>query len=145
MATLVPEQEVKDEQLEFTEYTTKGGEKFRVGRPKGSAEAKEKADANASDDVGAHGEPFTLDVNWPANGGGGTDDGFYSRTGIRSWSVPVGGFWYKYRVSFYTDQTYDFQFQDEGQQWYECNVFVPGWHYVDYNSDQPNIIRVSGS
>lgn len=144
MATIQPEQ-VSDEHLEFTEYTTESGDKFRVGRPKGSTEAKEKADAGTGDDVGSHGEPFTLDVNWPANGSGNTDSGFYSRTGISSWNVPVGGVWYKYRVSFNTDQTYDFQFQDEGQQWYECNVYKNGWHYVDYNSSQPNIIRVSGS
>ncbi|USP78045.1 hypothetical protein yc1106_05319 [Curvularia clavata] len=144
MATTHPEQ-IPDEQLEFTEYTTENGEKFRIGRPKGSTEAKEKADASTSDDVGTHGEPFTLDVKWPSNSSGSTDPGFYSRTGIKDWNVSVGGVFFKYRISFNTDQTYDFQFQDESQQWYECNVYVGGWHSVDYNSDQPNIIRVSGS
>jgi hypothetical protein len=93
----------------------------------------------------SHGPGFTLPVKWEAGSSGTTEPGFHSRTGISKWGIAIGGTVYKYRAWFITDQTYDFQFQDESHQWYECNVWLNGSHYVDYNSDMPNIRQVSGS
>ena len=134
--------------FETEEVTTESGEKYIIGRPKGSnaaqekAEAAKKEDSNVADD---HGPSFDLGVNWPAGSSGGTDSGFASRTGISNYSVPIGGWIFKYRVWFVTDQTYYYEFQDETNQSYPCDVIIPGVHYVDYNSSRPNIVKVRGS
>ncbi|KIX98560.1 uncharacterized protein Z520_05861 [Fonsecaea multimorphosa CBS 102226] len=137
-----------EKDMETEEVTLQSGEKVTIGRPKGSAAAKAEIQAAMKDNpqvMEAHGPGFTLDVNWPAGQSGSTTPEFQSRTGISKWSIQTGGTFFKYRVWFETDQTYDYQFQDQTHQWYECNVWLKGGHYVDYNSNMPNIQKVSGS
>ena len=139
----------QEQNIEFEEYTNDQGEKFRVGRPKGSVEAKAKADASINDNVGSHGASFSnVKVNWSPPNADYTDSALASQIGITHWNVTDGGSIYKYRLTFNCNQTYDYYFQDatntsSGQ--YECNVWQSGTHYVDYNSSQPTIVSVSGS
>ena len=134
--------------FEVEEYTNDQGEKFCIGRPKGSAEVKAKIDASDDDKVGSHGASFNVNVNWSPPNSGYTDSGFASQTGITHWNVINGGSVFTYRITFDCNQTYDYFFQDatnEKSGKYECNVWKSGTHYVDYNSSKPDIISVSGS
>ncbi|KAF2869592.1 hypothetical protein BDV95DRAFT_608436 [Massariosphaeria phaeospora] len=140
------------QEFETEEVTLENGTKYTIGRPKGSAVAYEKAQAakaakedDDADVLDSHGPSFELDVDWRAGSGGPTDSGFRSRTGISQYHVPIGGVLYKYRVWITTDQSYYYEFQDEGHQSYPLDVVLNGSHYVDYNSKQPNIIKVRGS
>ncbi|KAL8714720.1 MAG: hypothetical protein Q9225_006512 [Loekoesia sp. 1 TL-2023] len=133
------------EEMETEELTLESGAKITIGRPKGSAAAKQQVEAAKKDNAEvmySHGPSFTLPMNWQAGSEGFTDSDCKSRTGISQWGVQVGGLVFKYQIWFVTDQTYDYQFQDQSNQWYDCDVWLKGAHYVDYNSAQISRIYV---
>ncbi|KAK3818393.1 MAG: hypothetical protein J3Q66DRAFT_337487 [Benniella sp.] len=91
---------------------------------------------------------FDITVNWEASVNEAykeTSADVRRQTGIKRYRVyggPIGG----YSVLFETDETYHYYFYDETGDWYGCNVFVTSWpHYVNYSSDRPNIVRITGS
>jgi hypothetical protein len=128
-----------DEDFDVVEITSSKGVKYRIGRPKGSPDTKPPT-------VEAlHGPPFSRSVYWQVNNSGTTDTNFTQSTGISQWNVSDSGLLLKYRLMFYTDQSFDYWFSDETGDAYECNVFLTGWHYVEYYSDKPNIAYISGS
>lgn len=134
MAEIIDTSSTSD--LVMEEKTTDSGEKYQIGRPQGSENVGEPD---------SHGPPFSIPVNWvPGSDWQYTDDDFRGRTGISRWKITVGGFIYHYQLFFDTDQTYNYTFTDKTGQGYGNNVFVAGVHSINYNSNQPTIVLVSG-
>ncbi len=49
---------------------------------------------------------------------------------------------YAYRINFYNTKGWHFDFSDESGDVYRITTIRNGWHYIDYNSEQPIIIGV---
>ncbi len=49
---------------------------------------------------------------------------------------------YEYRINFHNTKGWHFEFKDESGDVYGCKTIFNGWHYIDYNSEQPIIIGV---
>ncbi|WHF27638.1 hypothetical protein QJS65_02990 [Bacillus altitudinis] len=52
---------------------------------------------------------------------------------------------FKYRLIITNTEHYDYYFKDESGDNYELNTFWNRTHYLEYNSEAPNIIRIEGS
>ncbi|VXB49759.1 conserved hypothetical protein [Flavobacterium sp. 9AF] len=95
--------------------------------------------------------PFSIKVDWPATNSSDwivQDSSFIATTGISRYSLDKDRPWYKYYkivLNFTAQVHYDYYFTDETGDIYECNVYSNGDHYVQYNSEKPNIIHVKGS
>ena len=136
-----------EQKYETLEVTPDSAEKYAVGRPEGSAAAQEKVEEdrkNSSNVDEGHGSAFKINVDWSAGSHGDTANDFRSRTGISQWNIIIGGWVFKYRVWFYTDQTYNYTFVDRSGDTYQCNVYSQGAHYVDFNSSNPDIVEIRG-
>ncbi|MFC5045571.1 hypothetical protein ACFSTE_18635 [Aquimarina hainanensis] len=126
----------------WEERTSKNGKKYHIGYHK-NAEILEGASSDKT--------PFSIEVYWPATDNDNwivQDSSFIATTGISRYSLNKDRPWYKvYKkiLNFTCQVHYDYYFTDETGDIYECNVFRNGNHYVQYNSDKPNIIHVKGS
>ena len=117
--------------------TSSQGQEYEVGRPEGSEESDQ-----AQPDSGV--PPFSRDVTWSAGSFGSTTGDIEWQTGITYYHIETGGFFYKYRLNFTTQQPFNYAFTDESNDVYHVNCYQAGNHYVDYNSSHPNITHVSG-
>jgi hypothetical protein len=143
-----PPSHTSDQEFETADITLDNSVKFTTGRPKGSSAAQQQAEASKKENPNvddSHGPSFELEVDWRAGNSGDTDPGFRSRTGISHWNISTSGLLFTYRLEFKTDQTYYYEFQDGDNQSYSANVWLNGLHYIDYNSNNPNIVKVRGS
>jgi hypothetical protein len=132
-----------DSTIQWETKTSKNGAAFRVGRKivvDGGQEEKIKAA------VVARKEDFGISVIWPVEGKWVTTPlDFVNSTGIGRYKLLYyDGTIYDYRLEFSTSQTYNYHFHDETGDSYKCNVYEPGYHYVDYNSKKPTIIYITG-
>ena len=58
--------------------------------------------------------------------------------------ITKGGFLYKYRINFKLKHTpYIVSFTDKTGDKYNCICFRKGWHYIDYNSHDAIIEKIS--
>jgi hypothetical protein len=120
---------------------SKNGKEYHLGHHKDAKKLKKSSDKN----------PFSIQVNWPATDDDSwivQDSSFIATTGISRYSLDKNRPWYKiYKkvLSFTAQEHYDYYFTDETGDIYECNVYYNGDHYVQYNSEKPNIIHIKGS
>jgi hypothetical protein len=120
---------------------SKNGKEYHVGYPK----IDEKTE-NLQNKV-----PFEVDVNWPRTDGEGDwivqSGSFITTTAISRYKL-LKQPWYKIYgtvLHFTCQEHYDYYFTDESGDIYNCNVYANGNHYVQYNSDRPNIMHIKGS
>ncbi|KAM6510878.1 hypothetical protein FSOLCH5_011324 [Fusarium solani] len=98
--------------------------------------------------VAASGPKFSsVKVHWEVGTSGNTDDETRDRTAIT---------WYKlekapisspkqWRLTIACEDTYNYRFFDEEPDYYDLNVWLTsGTHWVEYNSERPTIVSVSG-
>jgi hypothetical protein len=153
--------------IQWEPFTTAKGRKYEVGRSQGgSAPANALGAANASGAVNASGLANVLAaeaVAAPIAAGGKRDFGIAvswavgdtqwkntspdvrERSAITRYKLyEYDGSW-KYMLEFSNEEHYDYYFYDETGDKYEVNTFRNGDHYVRYDSDQPNIVFISGS
>ena len=82
-------------------------------------------------------------VDWKTGTSGNPDKTVQDKTGIVWYSLhdnrPSAFHW---RLDISTIRKYDYYFVDESGDRYRINVFVPGSHYVRYNSNEPNIVKI---
>ena len=120
---------------------SKNGKEYHVGYHKDAEKLETLSDK----------PPFNIAVNWPATDNDHwivQDSSFIAETGISRYSLNKKRPWYKiYKkiLNFTCQVHYDYYFTDETGDIYECNVYRNGNHYVQYNSDKPNIMNVKGS
>ena len=129
-----------DSSIEWETATSKNGVSFRVGKEK----------TQGKDVAPASGKPFSIDVNWPVgNGWVMTTDEVRTTAGITQYNlseIPEDvGSDYQYILKFNNTDTYDYYFYDETNDSYEVNTFTTRTHYVQYNSEKPTIVRITGS
>ncbi|KAI0420537.1 hypothetical protein F5X98DRAFT_331215 [Xylaria grammica] len=152
-AELLP---LDDPRIQWKDATSRNGTSYKIGLipPAEGVEAAKEISAK-----GGEGETegivrakadFGVDVNWPVDDTvHNTTSDFKDKTGISNYLVGKNTEWghvYDYYIVFNTDETYDYYFEDETGNRYECNVWVTSWsHYVCYNSNKPTIINVTGS
>jgi len=121
-----------DSSIKWETAKSKNGVSFRVGREKKPAAGK----------------PFSIDVNWPVGGGWvKTTDDVRTTAGITQYNLSAtpDGANYQYILQFNNTDTYDYEFYDETNDSYEVNTWLDRTHFVQYDSDKPTIVRITGS
>lgn len=136
MAEIIPDSNKQDISGFVTQKATSGkGQEYEIGRPEGSEEAE-----NAQPDDAA---PANVKVGliWqPGQGDQQVQSDIKQKTGISSYRIDTGGFFYTYRLNITTTTSpRGYKFFDAAGDSYVLNSFRNGNHYVDYNSKGPNI------
>ncbi|PUU78395.1 hypothetical protein B9Z19DRAFT_1126819 [Tuber borchii] len=124
--------------IEWETVTSRNGVSFRIGREKTQGE----------DVAPASGKSFSIEVNWPVGSGWvKTTDEVRTTAGITQYNLSTtpGGSIFQYFLQFNNTDTYDYEFYDETGDSYEVNTFTTRTHSVQYNSDKPTIVRITGS
>lgn len=133
----------EDPDIIWEERTSKNGNPFYVGYRKSETE-EATVSLSAKHD-------FQVDVDWPASKDDKwkvTDSDFQKITGITRYNVYGPRVWfkaYKYYLEITNVENYDYYFVDATGDEYNLDCFRRGNHYVQYNSSNPTIIRITGS
>ncbi|WAO95815.1 Hypothetical protein NCS54_01345900 [Fusarium falciforme] len=98
--------------------------------------------------VAASGPKFpAVKVHWEVGTSGNTDDETRDRTAI-TWYKLEKAPWYspkQWRLTIACEDTYNYRFFDEEPDYYDLNVWLTsGTHWVEYDSERPTIVSVSG-
>lgn len=64
------------------------------------------------------------------------------KLGIIRGYVNEGGQVFTYRINFFNSRGWWFAFADKSSDIYRCNTLRNGYHYIDYNSQDPMIVGV---
>ena len=86
-----------------------------------------------------------VNVNWPVAGGWVPTPELVDTLGIAGYSLmETKGIIYKYTLTFQTvpPSTFDYTFDDASGDSYVCNTWQDGFHYINYNSDDPTIVYI---
>ena len=135
----------------FIEATSKKGKPYRAD--KDNASDGEKGEHKPAL-MGKH--DFTLAVNWPVTTDWvPTSSEVQQIAGITRYKLlyeprpepPPGEkpppIWFNYHLWFTNTEHYDYYFSDKSDH-YENNTYINRDHYVDYNSDDPTIVSITG-
>lgn len=144
---------IDESRFEWKTLKSKNGASFKVGRPKsdgGVTGGNIKAAAAAVGILRPAKNNFGISVNWPVeyNAWKSPTDDQTKVSAITGYCLETTGTLlepYKYILHFINTEHYDYKFTDESNDVYEVDTWSNGNHYVQYNSDQPTIIYVSGS
>lgn len=121
-----------------TKQMTSAGIEYQIGQPKDNVEESKGVPES-------HGASFNKKVELvPGGGWENTERNFALLSGITRWKIEVGGWIWKYKLVFDTNQTFNYTFTDGTGQGYGNNCYKAGIHEIDYNSDNPTIVQASG-
>ncbi|KAF7563163.1 hypothetical protein G7046_g952 [Stylonectria norvegica] len=134
-----------DENVGWEERTSQKGQSYRVKAS--DYDISEKP--TGGDAVAASGPKFSsVPLHWTVGSSGSTSDEIRNKTAI-TWYKLDKAPWYsvkKYRLSINTEDTYDYEFFDEEPDEYGLNVWqTAGTHTVEFDSERPTIVSVSGT
>ena len=143
-------------------FVTAQGKEFSLGRPAPeskpdgtSASVPEPQALTAGGPVAlASGPSFNIAVNWPVAHAGAWDEwkatgddvrgtARITRYNLYKYGTPSDN--WNYMLQFTNEDTYHYYFTDQEGDTYSVNTFRNGDHYLRYNSNAPNIVRVSGN
>ncbi|KIM35554.1 hypothetical protein M413DRAFT_449695 [Hebeloma cylindrosporum] len=140
-----------DPKIQWIEAKSRNGAAYKTGTipTKGVDQVKGGAAGRGLKAEKPSKEDFGVDVNWPVDGKWyQTSSDFKSLTGITNYMVSKNDSFiaiFDYVISFKTDESYDYHFEDETGDRYECNVYLTSTtHYISYNSKKPTIINITG-
>lgn len=143
-----------DESLcEWETSKSKDGASYRVGRGKidGESLVPLTADAGKKDVVPLMGiwgkEDFGISVDWTVEDRWkDTSADVVDTAAITAYKLSkCDEIIYKYCLKFTNTKHYNYRFFDETGDGYQVDTWANGDHYVQYNSDKPNIKYVSGN
>ncbi|MCJ1452324.1 hypothetical protein MMC28_002666 [Mycoblastus sanguinarius] len=141
-----------DGSIQWEEATSKKGRPYRVDKEKASDTEKgtHKPALMAKRD-------FTIVVNWPVTKDWvATSPEVQQIAGITRYKLiyypqpdtPPGQdpppIWYDYTLWFTNTEHYDYFFTDKTGDHYENNTYLDRDHFIQYNSDDPTIVSITG-
>ena len=91
---------------------------------------------------------FSIDVYWPVSDSDEwipTSSNVIKETGITRYALyKTHGdeSFHQYTLRFTNIETYDYFFTDEISDFYQSDAYSNGDHYVQYDSEKPNIVAV---
>ncbi|KAH6680103.1 hypothetical protein F5X68DRAFT_234620 [Plectosphaerella plurivora] len=134
-----------DAEVGWQEKTTGNDAKYRV-----KAEDYDIQEADGSGDgPEASGPAFSnVAVNWVVGTQGVPSDQVQQQTSITYYTLKKAPWWsiYTYELTITATDTYDYKFTDASGDTYTLDVWQnSGSHYVQYRSDAPTIVSISGS
>ncbi|KPM43291.1 hypothetical protein AK830_g3277 [Neonectria ditissima] len=140
------EQAPADANVGWQDLTSDKGQTYRVKASDYDIGDKPTDDGDA---VAASGPKFaSVPVRWTVGSSGSTSDEVRNKTAI-TWYKLDKAPWYspkKYRLSINVEDTYDYRFFDEEPDYYGISVWqTAGTHTVEFDSDRPTIVSVSGT
>lgn len=143
--TQTQEQPPADANVGWQELKSEKGEKFRV-----KASDYDISDPPEGGDApSASGPKFNgVSVNWRVGTSGNTSSEVRNKTAITWYKLEKAPWWsiYTYRLSINCEDTYNYRFYDEEPDNYDINVWNnAGTHTVEFKSERPTIVSVSGT
>ena len=129
--------------IKWVEHKTKSGDTYRVG-----TKATATKQGQEENDIPESKHDFDIAVNWPV----GNSDWKQPTADVQSTAAITGYKLYfqeksafSYILYFSNTEHYDYIFFDKTGDSYECDTYVNDDHYVQYNSSNPDIVRITGS
>lgn len=140
-----------DGPIQMEEATSKKGELYHTDKDKASDTEKGDHKPALTDK-----HDFTIQVNWPVTD---SDDWVTTSPEVQQIAAitryklnpnpqpdpenpPV--IWYEYTLSFTNTEHYDYYFTDKTNDHYENNTYRNGDHFIQYSSDDPTIVSITG-
>ena len=128
----------------WDDLKSKGGNEYRVKAL--DYDISTEGDGKTPD---AKGPSFKdVAVYWTVGTSGAPSIDVQNKTAITWYKLDYAEWWspYKYKLSINTLDTYDYYFTDQSPDSYQLNVYQnAGTHEVEYRSDKPAIVSISGS
>jgi hypothetical protein len=134
---------LNEENILWEEATSKNGKPFRIGRKKTENSTTEgKGEENVTDKT-----DFGIQVTWPvgANSWNTTTSDVQKTAAITRYILYNTSGQNNYRLYFTDTEYYWYYFYDQTGDSYNVNTFRDTDHYVDYTSNKPNILFITGS
>lgn len=123
--------------IKWETATSKNGASFRIGREK----------TDVKNEAPAAGKAFSIHVDWPVGDAWvNTTDEVRTTAAITQYYLsanPIQSVW-GYGLQFTNTDTYDYFFYDETGDCYEVDTWLTHTHFVQYNSDKPTIVCITG-
>jgi hypothetical protein len=142
-----------DGTIEWEDRISENGKPFRIGRKINAEDAAPK-EATTGEKAVESKKPFDINVRWQITSFNPypilwvpTDDparGTAAITRYNIWDSLSAGIIYRFGLTFTCTEHYDYYFTDATGDKYQCNVFVNGDHYINYNSADPTILHIKG-
>ncbi|KAF7368177.1 hypothetical protein MVEN_00136800 [Mycena venus] len=132
----------------WTTHMSGNGNEYRIGTlPDADAQAEDRAGKDATggkfpkEDFGIDVKWSNGDMNWKA-----TSSDVQTTAAITQYDLywKKGDVW-PYMLWFTNTENYNYLFFDETGDSYRCNCWRRGNHWVQYRSDKPTIIFITGS
>lgn len=129
--------DVEELRIHWHEFASRHGQKFEVGY-------LDEGDALAHDERKT---PFGIGVSWPVGDSRwkATTSVVKQRAAITRYALYQTSGQYQYILYFTNTEHYNYYFYDETGDYYQCNTFRNGDHWVRYNSNMPDIVYITGS
>jgi hypothetical protein len=134
-----------DNTIAWQKGASRKGKTFHFGAKKSREKLEVAADDDSSSSSDDDSSWSSVDVDWKVGTSGNPSQDVQDATGIRWYSLQkISTLFrlYDYELDITTSKAYNYLFRDESQDEYSLNCYVTGNHYVQYNSDQPNIVKI---
>lgn len=109
----------------------------------------EKPTGEEANSAAASGPKFSnVPVRWTVGSSGAPSSDVQNQTAITWYKLKKAEWWspFQYKLTINCNDTYDYDFKDEEPDSYRVNVLQnSGSHSVEYRSDAPTIVSISGS
>ena len=140
-----------DGPVQWEDATSKKGKPYRTNKDKASDTEKGEHKPALKDK-----HDFTIQVNWPVTVSGDwvpTSPDVQRIAAITRYKLvpnpppdpeqppPI---WYEYTLSFTNTEHYDYYFADKTNDHYECNTYIDRDHFIQYSSEDPTIVSITG-
>ncbi|KAG9853768.1 hypothetical protein KCU98_g2810, partial [Aureobasidium melanogenum] len=135
-----------DANVGWEELQSSSGSRYRIKASNYDIADKPTDEANIAE---ASGPSFQdLPVNWHYGTEGAPSQDIQNRTAI-TWYKLQKAEWYSpfsYKLTINCKDTYTYRFTDETGDTYKLDVWQnSGTHSVEYSSDKPTIVKISGN
>ena len=134
-----------DANVGWQDLKSKKGEGYRVK----ASDYDISTSAKEADAPAASGPSFSdVAVYWTVGSSGAPSNDVQNRTAITWYKLETAAWWsiFKYKLTINCADTYNYRFTDQEPDTYGLDVFGnSGSHSLEYRSNSPTIVKISGS
>lgn len=112
------------------------------------AEEYDISDDHNGEEGAASGPPFNVQVDWTVGSEGEPSEYVQNQATIGWCKLSKAPWWsmYTYRLTFQSDDNYNFSFTDKSNNSYSLNKWADSHvHFLEFNSSDPTIVSISGN
>ncbi|KAK1709714.1 hypothetical protein CaCOL14_012404 [Colletotrichum acutatum] len=137
------EQAPPDAELGWLDLENENGEMYRI-----KAEEYDISEDHDEDEGAASGPPFVVQADWTVGSDGEPSGDVQNQATIGWYQLSKAPWWsmYTYRLTFQSEDNYNFSFTDKSNNSYSLNKWAGSYvHLLEFNSSDPTIVSISGN